>query len=453
MRTNREQIMKRLFFLCFSMLLLSILSAEDLNVVVDQNRFFDDAGNTIFEINYQIAYKDLDFVWHDSLGFVASLLVDFQLQKSDKVIYKDGFTNKIIVRAETSTRSNNMFTDKISFTLAKSGVIFVMECRDENSDLTLSWSHGCISLDPGSLASDLELSSEVLRDTTNYLPKFHRDGVLYKVITSHVFSTSLVDSIAVYCELQNYQLDSEGISDLDLKIFVRRKDEIISIYSKQINTDKKTYALVSWVDINNLETGYYTLIIEVYDQLSSVIEVKEDFFSIKQPKLFTQRMFVDIEDELKLINYFLDKSLRKNWKSLTETGKANFISRFWTTSDPDPSTERNEYFDLIKKRVQYCNQEYSHFNKGWSSDRGRVYLRHGKPDEIIKEETGLNTKYAQKDLQIWKYRTRENMTYIFIDLQTSGNHKMIYAEGDDLESSQAGWESYLGQDFDMGILE
>ena len=444
--------MKRIIILCFFIMALSVLWANDLNIAFDMNRFLSEDGNTIFEINYQIAYKDLSFQWQDSLGFVASLLVDYQLQKSGKGV-EDNFTNKIIVRDQTSTRSNKHFTDKISFTLKSSGYIFTLKVKDLSNNYESVWSSSCDLLEQGTLISDLELSSSVSRDTTSYMPKFHRNDLLYEVKVGHVFSTFKLDSLAVYCELQNYEFAANGKSDLEVKLFIKKKNEILTEYSAYIETDRKKYNLLSWIDITSLEVGYYDLILEVYDKNSGLIEVKKDFFSIKQPKLFTRRIFVELEDELNLIDYFIERSQHKNWKTLSDNGRANFVSRFWTINDPDPSTENNEFFDLIRKRVQYCNKEFSHFKKGWSSDRGRIYLRHGKPDDIINQETGINTKYAQKDFQIWKYRSRGNMTYIFIDLQTNGNYKIIFADGDDRESTQVGWESYLGKDFDTGLLQ
>jgi GWxTD domain-containing protein len=444
--------MKRIIPLCLFLLFLSVLGAQDLNIAIDMNRFLSGDGNTTFEINYQITYKNLSFEWQDSLGFVASLSVDYQLKKSGKGV-QDNFTNKIIVRNQASTQSSKYFTDKISFTLTKPGYNYVMKIKDLNNNLESDWESNCDLFVAGSIISDLEFSSSVTRDTTSYMPKFHRNDFLYDINVSHVFSNLSQDSLAVYYELQNYEFASDGQCDVDVKIFIKKKDLIISEYSDFVKVGTETHNKVSWIDITDFEVGYYDLILEVYDQNSGLIEVNQDFFSLKQPKLFTQRMFVEISDELELIGYFIEKSKHKSWKTLTDDGRNNFVSRFWTTSDPDPSTDNNEFFDLIKKRVQYCNQEFSHFKKGWSSDRGRVYLRHGKPDDVINEETGLNTKYAQKDFQIWKYRSQGNMTYIFLDFQTSGNYRIIYADGDDMEGTQVGWESYLGKDFDPGLLQ
>ena len=68
-------------------------------------------------------------------------------------------------------------------------------------------------------------------------------------------------------------------------------------------------------------------------------------------------------------------------------------------------------------------------------------------------DTGLYTKYTQKDFEIWKYRNEHFLTYIFIDFMMNGNFTMIYADGDDFEITNPKWKKYLGEDFDTGLLD
>jgi len=129
------------------------------------------------------------------------------------------------------------------------------------------------------------------------------------------------------------------------------------------------------------------------------------------------------------------------------------LERFWFTRDSNPATEKNEFLEEIKERIAYCNLHFSHFKDGWETDMGRIYIRNGKADEVIKANTGLNARYIQRDYQIWKYRMDKNITYIFLDLQTSGNFKIIYSDNDFHETSWQNFDSYLGDDFDWSLIE
>ena len=61
-------------------------------------------------------------------------------------------------------------------------------------------------------------------------------------------------------------------------------------------------------------------------------------------------------------------------------------------------------------------------------------------------------KHGDKEYQIWKYRVNKDLTFIFLDMQTSGDFRLIYSENDDKESSYHDWREYLGSEFDSGIL-
>jgi len=55
--------------------------------------------------------------------------------------------------------------------------------------------------------------------------------------------------------------------------------------------------------------------------------------------------------------------------------------------------------------------------------------------------------------EIWKYRVHNNYTYLFLDFQTTNNFKLIYSDNDPNESITTRLEAYLGEDFDMGLLD
>jgi hypothetical protein len=59
-----------------------------------------------------------------------------------------------------------------------------------------------------------------------------------------------------------------------------------------------------------------------------------------------------------------------------------------------------------------------------------------------------------KNYEIWKYRMQRNANYIFFDVLTSGDYKLIYSSDDnDGENSLTDWKSYLGYDFDERLLD
>jgi len=164
-------------------------------------------------------------------------------------------------------------------------------------------------------------------------------------------------------------------------------------------------------------------------------------------------IYGNLKEEYKLVSYFLSPNQRRYYKKLDKDSKRDYISAFWKAQDPNPTTEENEFVNKLIARIEYCDKHYSHFKDGWKTDMGRIIIKYGKPFEILKLDTGTDTKFTQKDYQIWKYRITDFRTYIFIDLQQHGDYRLIYSDGDEKESSWADWQSHLGSDFDESLLQ
>jgi GWxTD domain-containing protein len=66
------------------------------------------------------------------------------------------------------------------------------------------------------------------------------------------------------------------------------------------------------------------------------------------------------------------------------------IEAFWKRRDTSPDTQENEYRAEYYGRIAFANQNFtSEGVAGWQSDRGRIYITHGKPDLIQKTLSGV----------------------------------------------------------------
>jgi GWxTD domain-containing protein len=95
-----------------------------------------------------------------------------------------------------------------------------------------------------------------------------------------------------------------------------------------------------------------------------------------------------------------------------------FIEQFWLRRDPTPDTEENEYKEEHYRRIAYANEHFAAGVPGWRTDRGRIYIVWGKPDEIeahpsggqyqreINEGGGSTSTYP---FERWRYRYLEGV--------------------------------------------
>ena len=118
----------------------------------------------------------------------------------------------------------------------------------------------------------------------------------------------------------------------------------------------------------------------------------------------------------------------------TDEERDRFIDSFWARRDPAPDTETNEFRTEHYRRIDYASDRFRAARPGWSTDRGRVYIRLGPPDEIEAHPSGGqyrpadgNAGFSASDpFQIWRYRRPDRPsgdTYlVFVDDAGDGEY-------------------------------
>ncbi len=82
------------------------------------------------------------------------------------------------------------------------------------------------------------------------------------------------------------------------------------------------------------------------------------------------------------VAYVITDEERKAFKKLaTDDERERFIEEFWRRRDPDPDTDENEFKEEYYERIAYANEHFASGIPGWKSDRGRIWIMYGKPDE------------------------------------------------------------------------
>src|SRR5262249_51344506 len=138
------------------------------------------------------------------------------------------------------------------------------------------------------------------------------------------------------------------------------------------------------------------------------------------------------------VSYIITGPERQAWKGLkTDEERESFIESFWLRRDPTPDTIDNEFRDTHYERIAYANEHFASGIPGWKTDRGRIYVMYGKPDEIeshpsggtydrpIEEGGGTTSTFP---FEIWRYRYIEGIgnevLLEFVDPSMSGEYRM-----------------------------
>ena len=138
------------------------------------------------------------------------------------------------------------------------------------------------------------------------------------------------------------------------------------------------------------------------------------------------------------VTYIITDEERTTWKRLaTDEEREQFIEQFWLRRDPSPDSQENEYKEEHYRRIAYTNERYASGIPGWKSDRGRIYITFGPPDELedhpsggtyerpIEEGGGTTSTFP---FQKWRYRWIEgvgqDINIEFVDTTMTGEFRM-----------------------------
>src|SRR6185503_9026846 len=158
----------------------------------------------------------------------------------------------------------------------------------------------------------------------------------------------------------------------------------------------------------------------------------------EQPRKVKRELKKAYVDWIQDVDPILTQSERDAWKKLqTDEERDQFIQQVWNLRDPDPDTEENEYKEQFYERVAYANEHFSSGKPGRLSDRGRIYIKFGKPDDIeshpsggaydrpANEGSGSITTYP---FEKWSYRYIPNfgsgIELEFVDPSGSGEYRL-----------------------------
>ncbi len=75
-------------------------------------------------------------------------------------------------------------------------------------------------------------------------------------------------------------------------------------------------------------------------------------------------------------------------KLQTNSEREQFIHLFWARRDPTPDTEENEFREQHYERIAYANEHFGSGKPGRLTDRGKIYIKFGKPDEVEAHPAG-----------------------------------------------------------------
>ena len=225
------------------------------------------------------------------------------------------------------------------------------------------------------------------------------------------------------------------------------------------------------IDISTMPAGGYDFEVQAWRDSDITPITRRGRFSVAWNRTSWWRNPRDLEDE---VHFLMDREEDEEAFARMSPGEQEaYLEKFWRDRDPTPSTAENEARTEFFRRVDHANRTWSHspLGKGMFTDMGRVYIRHGEPDEVLRQvipagDQTLEQVVAQLDasedrptgdvdkkgiggdirpFEVWVYerergaglttkpnpsaggRTRRRLTFLFVDEQGYGDYRLRYS--------------------------
>ncbi|HKS96269.1 MAG TPA: GWxTD domain-containing protein [Terriglobia bacterium] len=144
------------------------------------------------------------------------------------------------------------------------------------------------------------------------------------------------------------------------------------------------------------------------------------------------------------VPYIITPSERAAFKKLTtDDERESFIETFWERRNPNPGSPENEFKEEYYRRIAYANEHYASGIPGWKTDRGRIYITWGPPDEIDSHPSGGTYERPPEEgggetstfpFEDWRYRylpgIGTNIILEFVDPSMSGEYHLTIDPGE-----------------------
>ncbi|NOZ62086.1 MAG: GWxTD domain-containing protein [Calditrichaeota bacterium] len=452
----------RLFYLVATLLLflstIPLLAQQDTLSFITEDQFhfsydfcfFRSQHNyVLMELYYSILRKNLEFV-PDSVGWRADFVCVAEIWKDDSLMLQTPWPNVDLIDSVAEIKPGQRLYGVGYFALMPDDYVLKVFMQDRNSGFKRSYQQQ-VHVDSFSVnhlaMSDIQLASQIQR--TDRKNRFSKNG--FTVIpNSDRFYGSGLPMLMFYSEIYNLKnVDEPDTSKYAVKYCILDSDgQLVREFPEKIRRKPGNTAVeVSGMNIISFPSGTYFFELKVRDLFNkSEVSRKSKFFIFRKGDLAASDSAVNararkkfeaayarvyqemteeqINEEFGAAAYIASGEEKKIFKKLDSKGKQSFMVEFWKKRDQTPETAKNEFRDHYLKLVNTANQKFREMKHGWRTDRGRILLLYGVPDEIER----FPYSAENKPYVIWKYFSIQGgVIFVFVDKRELGRYELVHS--------------------------
>jgi GWxTD domain-containing protein len=415
--------MKKLFvfIFCIASVVFNSLANSKVTAYLTFASFNVPAKTPYIETYLSIIGNSVKFIKNNDGKFQGA--VDISISFTQNGEFKTGqkYTLNSPTTSDTSLGSPN-FIDQQRFSLSNGSYVMEVSISDKNNPaekpfstqvpITINFTEDRV------LLSDFQLLESYTKSSQpSIITKSGYDLIPYV----STFYPENIQKLKFYSEIYNSKKIIGNEQKMVINYFIetyekRTKLNDYTAFSKQNTNDVNI--LLAELDISKLPSGNYNLVVEVRDKENKIQAEQKLFFQRQNSKgllSYTDLKSVEVKNTFVTaytnvdtlseyircirpisgfseVQYAQNQLKEKNLESMQQ-----FFYNFWhSRNEKEPQLTWLEYY----KEVMKVNKEFTTYGlKGYDTDRGRVYLQYGAPDQRSK----VDVEPSAYPYEIWEY--------------------------------------------------
>lgn len=436
--------MKKIFQLLAFFLLLSF-SSQALDASITYSTFKSPSQSYV-EVYLYVVGKTITYVPNaDSTMFQAGVEVVILFKQGEEIIKFDKYN----LNSPKSSLKDD-FVDLKRFALPDGDYQIEVSIQDNQDAMNVVRYDGNLNIDFSKdenvlLQSDIELLASVKKAESD-------DHVLVKngyfiEPLPHNFYHKNLDKLIFYNEV--YDTDKKIGDDFQvtygIESKVNNKVNTVLIGHKK-RKPQPINVLILQMNIKDLPSGNYNFFVEIRNRAKELLSRKSIEFTRSNPYLqatHEQIETVDVKDEF--VGELTRKELRYSLKAIAplvidkdvellnsvienndSTVQQRFLFNFWVNQNPNnPDITYNAFMEIAKA----VDRLYADgFGYGFESDRGRVFLRYGRPNDVV----AVDTEPSAPPYEIWFYNdfpetNQADVKFLFYAPDLGKNYRLLHS--------------------------
>lgn len=432
--------MRAIFLFIFIICCNFILFGLEANVLLYK---FKSPATPYIELDIHFTGKSIKYNKLDSLSLQGSVMITTLFMQGDKIVKADKYT-----LSTPLSRIPVNFIDVRRYSMAPGSYKLLLHMQDMNDTTNVlnSSIDFALGFEPKKPAfSDIQLLSDVHK--SDDVSTMVKNGFYMEPVSYNYFPKELPNLFS-YFEI--YNTESLKLNKITVSSHIEQSSKDgrrMTGYDSSKEYDyKEILSIILYKNILKLPSGNYNLVVEIRNPEGLILLDKKVFFQRNNPDMDQTSLVVDKEmyensfvqkltldecqynlralapilsgDEIGLLNSMIKLD---NLES-----KRKYLHNYWNNFDP--KNPEKSYQSFIKLAKQVDAAYASGFGYGFETDRGRIWLKYGPPnDKVMVEEDPNAPPY-----EIWVYnefpKTKQrNVKFLFYNPNLGNEFVLLHS--------------------------